>query len=295
MENSVGTHAARRLPISDRALKIEKMKRRMKQWLWHAIMLVVSIVWLVPLIWMLWTAFRPKDAGMNSFWSWDWTLANFSKVWEGAPFAQYYLNTFTIAGGVLLVQLLSLTLAAYAFARIRFFGKDAVFMLFLVQLMVPADVLIFSNYHVLKEFGLLDTKLGIMLPYFASAFGIFLLRQTFKQLPLELEEAAMVEGCSRLGILWRIFVPLSAPVYISFAVVSVSYQWNNFLWPLIVTNSVENRPLTVGLAMFAQSFETGAQWAEVSAATLLVVGPLIIGFLLFQRKFISSFMHSGIK
>lgn len=295
MENSVGTHAARRLPISDRALKIEKMKRRMKQWLWHAIMLVVSIVWLVPLIWMLWTAFRAKDAGMNSFWSWDWTLANFSKVWGGAPFAQYYLNTFTIAGGVLLVQLLSLTLAAYAFARIRFFGKDAVFMLFLVQLMVPADVLIFSNYHVLKEFGLLDTKLGIMLPYFASAFGIFLLRQTFKQLPLELEEAAMVEGCSRLGILWRIFVPLSAPVYISFAVVSVSYQWNNFLWPLIVTNSVENRPLTVGLAMFAQSFETGAQWAEVSAATLLVVGPLIIGFLLFQRKFISSFMHSGIK
>ncbi|WP_412071030.1 carbohydrate ABC transporter permease [Paenibacillus alvei] len=271
------------------------MKRRMKQWLWHAIMLVVSIVWLVPLIWMLWTAFRPKDAGMNSFWSWDWTLANFAKVWEGAPFAQYYLNTFTIAGGVLLVQLLSLTLAAYAFARIRFFGKDAVFMLFLVQLMVPADVLIFSNYHVLKEFGLLDTKLGIMLPYFASAFGIFLLRQTFKQLPLELEEAAMVEGCSRLGILWRIFVPLSAPVYISFAVVSVSYQWNNFLWPLIVTNSVENRPLTVGLAMFAQSFETGAQWAEVSAATLLVAGPLIIGFLLFQRKFISSFMHSGIK
>lgn len=302
MDKSVGINAefstgavGRRPPLSDRALKIERTKRRMKQWIWHMIMLVVSIVWFVPLIWMLWTAFRPKDAGMNSFWSWEWTLANFAKVWEGAPFAQYYLNTFTIAGGVLLAQLLSLTLAAYAFARMRFFGKDVVFMLFLVQLMVPADVLIFSNYHVLKEFGLLDTKLGIMLPYFASAFGIFLLRQTFKQLPLELEEAAMVEGCSRMGILWRIFVPLSAPVYISFAVVSVSYQWNNFLWPLIVTNSVENRPLTVGLAMFAQSFETGAQWAEVSAATLLVVGPLILGFLLFQRKFISSFMHSGIK
>ncbi len=280
---------------TDRELRIGRLKQRAARGLWHLVMLAVGVVWLIPFVWVIWTAFRPKDAGMNSFLTWQWTFEHFARVWEGAPFAQYYMNTLTIAGGVLAFQLFSLTLAAYAFARLRFFGRDVVFMLFLVQIMVPADVLIFSNYHVLKEFGLLDTKLGIMLPYFASAFGIFLLRQTFKQMPLELEEAAMVEGCSRLGMLWRIFVPLSLPVYISFAVVSVSYQWNNFLWPLIVTNSVENRPLTVGLAMFAQSFETGAQWAEVSAATLLVVAPLLIGFLLFQRKFINSFMHSGIK
>ncbi|NEW07382.1 carbohydrate ABC transporter permease [Paenibacillus sp. SYP-B3998] len=263
--------------------------------LWHTIMYALGLLWLIPMAWVAWTAFRPKDAALGFHWSWDWTLDNFITVWHAAPFGQYYLNTFIITSGVLGVQLISLTLAAYAFARVRFVGRDIVFILFLVQIMVPPDVLIFSNYHVLKEIGLLDTKLGIMLPYFASSFGIFLLRQAFKQIPYELEEAARVEGCSRMGTLWRIYVPLSRPVYVSFAVVSVSYHWNNFLWPLIVTNSVNNRPLTVGLALFAKSSESGGQWTEVCAATLLVVAPIFIGFMLFQRQFISSFMHSGIK
>ncbi len=284
-----------RLMRSERELRNERIRSQALKALWTFMMMVVGVLWLIPFVWVLWTALRPKEAIISNVWSWQWTFDHFIKVWNGAPFAQYYMNTLTISGGVLLVQLVTLTLAAYAFARLRFFGKEVLFMLFLVQIMVPADVLIFSNYHVLKEFGLLDTKLGIMFPYFASAFGIFLLRQAFKQVPYELEEAAVVEGSSRLGILWRIYVPLTRPIYVSFAVVSVSYQWNNFLWPLIVTNSVENRPLTVGLAIFAQSFETGAQWSEVSAATLIVVAPLLVFFLLFQRQFISSFMHSGIK
>ncbi len=115
-----------------------------------------------------------------------------------------------------------------------------------------------------------------MIPYFASAFGIFLLRQMFMTIPPELDEAARVEGYSRWRILWKIYFPLARPAYIAFGLVSVSYHWNNFLWPLIVTNSVENRPLTVGLAIFAQSFETGAQWTDVSAATLIVVAPCAI-------------------
>ncbi|TXK84517.1 carbohydrate ABC transporter permease [Paenibacillus sp. N3.4] len=271
------------------------VRRIVVQTLWHACMYILGLLWLIPMVWVVWTAFRPKDAALGFHWTWEWTWDNFITVWHGAPFGHYYLNTLILTGGVLSVQLFSLTLAAYAFARVRFAGRDVVFMLFLVQIMVPPDVLIFSNYHVLKELGLLDTKLGVMLPYFASSFGIFLLRQAFKQLPYELEEAARVEGCSRLGLLWRIYVPLSRPVYLSFAVVSFSYHWNNFLWPLIVTNSVENRPLTVGLALFAKSTESGGQWTEVCAATLLVVAPIFIGFLIFQRQFISSFMHSGIK
>ncbi|TGU85694.1 carbohydrate ABC transporter permease, partial [Mesorhizobium sp. M00.F.Ca.ET.186.01.1.1] len=182
-----------------------------------------------------------------------------------------------------------------AFAKLRFWGRDVLFVLFLVQLMVPADILIFPNYNVLRDLSLLDTKIGIMLPYFASAFGVFLLRQTFKTIPHELEEAARMEGCSWLQILWRVYVPLAKPTYIAFGLVSVSYHWNNFMWPLIITNSVENRPLTVGLAIFAQSFETGAQWAEVSAATVMVIFPLVLAFLLFQRQFINSFIHSGVK
>lgn len=271
------------------------VRRIIAQTLWHVCMYILGVLWLIPMAWVVWTAFRPKDAALGFHWTWEWTLDNFITVWHGAPFGHYYLNTIILTGGILCVQLFSLTLAAYAFARVRFAGRDVVFMLFLVQIMVPPDVLIFSNYHVLKELGLLDTKLGVMLPYFASSFGIFLLRQAFKQLPYELEEAARVEGCSRLGLLWRIYVPISRPTYLSFVVVSFSYHWNNFLWPLIVTNSVENRPLTVGLALFAKSTESGGQWTEVCAATLLVVAPIFIGFLIFQRQFISSFMHSGIK
>ncbi|MED2255838.1 carbohydrate ABC transporter permease [Brevibacillus parabrevis] len=255
----------------------------------------LAVVWLFPLLWVVWTSVRPRELATSWTFSADFTLANFAKVWDAAPFAQYYFNTFLIVAGVLVAQIVTATLAAYAFAKLRFWGRDVLFVLFLVQLMVPADILIFPNYNVLRDLSLLDTKIGIMLPYFASAFGVFLLRQTFKTIPHELEEAARMEGCSWLQILWRVYVPLAKPTYIAFGLVSVSYHWNNFMWPLIITNSVENRPLTVGLAIFAQSFETGAQWAEVSAATVMVIFPLVLAFLLFQRQFINSFIHSGVK
>ncbi|WP_240415310.1 carbohydrate ABC transporter permease [Paenibacillus periandrae] len=266
-------------------------KLNISQWLLY----IGAAFWLVPLLWMTVTAFRPKQIALSPSFSLEFTLDNFGRVWSAAPFAQYYLNTILIVVGVFLVQMITASMAAFAFARVEFRAKNIVFLLFLIQIMVPADVLIFPNYSVLKELSLLDTKLGVMLPYFASAFGIFLLRQMFKTIPPELDEAAVMEGYSKWQILWKIYFPLSRPTYVAFGLVSVSYHWNNFLWPLIVTNSVENRPLTVGLAIFAQSFEIGAQWTEVSAATLLVIAPLMIGFLLFQRQFMNSFIHSGMK
>ncbi|GLI07406.1 ABC transporter permease [Paenibacillus tyrfis] len=261
----------------------------------HAFIYMLALVWLVPLVWVISTAFRPKQLALQPGLSLEFTLDNFAHVWAAAPFAQYYVNTLLIVVCVFAVQMITATMAAFAFARVRFRGQNLVFLLFLVQIMIPADVLIFPNYNVLKELSLLDTKLGIMLPYFASAFGIFLLRQMFKTIPPELDEAAVMEGCSKWQVLWKIYFPLARPSYIAFGLVSVSYHWNNFLWPLIITNSVENRPLTVGLAIFAQSFETGAQWTEVSAATLMVIAPLLAGFLLFQRQFMNSFIQSGIK
>lgn len=256
---------------------------------------MLALVWLIPLFWVTGTAFRPKQLALQPGLSLEFTLDNFARVWAAAPFAQYYVNTLLIVVCVFAVQMVTATMAAFAFARVRFRGQNLVFLLFLVQIMIPADVLIFPNYKVLKELSLLDTKLGIMMPYFASAFGIFLLRQMFKTIPPELDEAAVMEGCSKWQVLWKIYFPLARPSYIAFGLVSVSYHWNNFLWPLIITNSVENRPLTVGLAIFAQSFETGAQWTEVSAATLMVIAPLLAGFLLFQRQFMNSFIQSGIK
>lgn len=128
----------------------------------------------------------------------------------------------------------------------------------------------------------------------ASAFGIFLLRQTFKTIPRELEDAARIEGNGWMAVLMKVYVPLAWPTYLAYALVSVSHHWNNFLWPLVVTNSVETRPLTVGLAIFSAP-ETGVNWATISAATLLSVAPLLIAFLLFQRQFVNSFMRAGIR
>lgn len=267
------------------------MQRRMEE----IAMFGLACLWTFPLIWVFWTALRPPELATTWKLTSDFTLNNFVSVWDGAPFAQYYLNTLIIVTGILAVQIVTATLAAYVFAKVNFWGRDILFVLFLVQIIVPSDILLFPNYNVLRDLSLLDTKLGIMMPYLASAFGIFLLRQTFKTFPYELEEAARMEGCSWWQILWKIYVPLARPTYIAFGLVSVSYHWNNFMWPLIVTNSVENRPLTVGLAIFAKSFETGAQWAEVSAATVMVILPLLLAFLLFQRQFLNSFMHSGIK
>jgi sn-glycerol 3-phosphate transport system permease protein len=135
---------------------------------------------------------------------------------------------------------------------------------------------------------------SVALPYASSAFGIFLLRQTFRQIPQELDDAARLEGSTLLGRLWRVYVPLARPTYIAYGLVSVSYHWNNFLWPLVVTNSVSVRPLTVGLAVFA-STDQGIDWSIITAATVMTSAPLLLAFLLFQRQFVASFMRAGIR
>jgi sn-glycerol 3-phosphate transport system permease protein len=164
----------------------------------------------------------------------------------------------------------------------------------LLQLLVMPDILIVENYKTMRHLGLVDTITAIALPYLASGFGIFLLRQTFMTIPKELEDAARLEGCSILGVLWRVYIPLAKPTYLAYGLVSVSHHWNNFLWPLIITNSVETRPVTVGLQVFA-AVDGGLEWSMINAATLLTSGPLLIAFLLFQRQFVQSFIRAGIK
>src|SRR6202011_5188779 len=179
-------------------------------------------------------------------------------------------------------------------ARYDFPGSGIAFALVLAQLMIMPDVLIVENYRTMSRLGILDSIPAIALPYVASAFGIFLLRQTFKTVPKELEDAARIEGAGDLQILLRVYVPLARPVYIAYGLVSVSYHWNNFLWPLIVTNSVEARPLTVGLQVFA-STDQGIDWSVICAATRRHSPPLLLAFLLFQRQFVQSFMRAGIR
>jgi len=255
---------------------------------------LLGLLWVLPLAYAVWTAFHPSEFSTRFVLSAPLTLENFVKAWAAAPFARYFVNTIALVTMILAVQLVLCTLAAYAFARFAFAGRSVAFLLVLVQLMIMPDVLIVENYRTMSRLGLLDTLAAIGLPYMASAFGIFLLRQTFKTVPKELDEAARVEGAGPLEVLWRVYVPLAKPVYIAFALVSVSYHWNNFLWPLIVTNSVQSRPLTVGLQVFS-SVDQGVDWSIITAATLMTSGPLLVSFLLFQRQFVQSFMRAGIR
>ena len=255
---------------------------------------LLALLWVLPLAYAVWTAFHPTEFSTRFVLFAPLTLDNFTRAWAAAPFARYFLNTALLVTMILASQLVLSTLAAYAFARYEFAGKKLLFALVLVQLMVMPDILLVENYKTMARLGLVDTLLAIGLPYFASAFAIFLLRQTFMGIPKELDEAARVEGASGLQILWRVYVPLARPVYTAFALVSVSFHWNNFLWPLIITNSVSARPLTVGLQVFS-STDQGIDWSIITAATLMSSAPLLIAFLLFQRQFVQSFMRAGIK
>ena len=255
---------------------------------------LLGLLWIAPLAYAAWAAFHPAAYATRFDLLAPLTLENFVQAWESAPFARYFLNTFLLVTMVLAAQFVLSTLAAYAFARYAFPGRDLLFLLVLLQLMIMPDVLIVENYRSMSALGIRDTIFAVGLPYFASAFGIFLLRQTFKTVPRELEEAARVEGASPLQILMKVYVPLAKPMYVAYGLVSVSHHWNNFLWPLIITNSVESRPLTVGLQVFS-STDQGIDWSIITAATLISAAPLLIAFLLFQRQFVQSFMRAGIR
>ena len=255
---------------------------------------MLAILWALPLFYAIWTAFHPAEFSTRFSLTAPLTLENFANAWKAAPFARYFVNTIMLVTLTTGMQLVLCTLAAYAFARYDFKGKSIAFALILMQLMIMPDVLVVENYTTMSKIGVLDSTLAISLPYMASAFGIFLLRQTFKSVPKELEEAAAVEGANTLQVLWHVYVPLAKPTYAAYALVSISTHWNNFLWPLIVTNSVNSRPLTVGLQIFS-STEQGVDWTIITAATLMTSGPLLVAFLLFQRQFVQSFMRAGIK
>jgi sn-glycerol 3-phosphate transport system permease protein len=192
---------------------------------------LLAILWVLPLLFAVWAAFHPPLYAARFDLTAPITLDNFTRAMAAAPFARYMINSFILVTMTLAGQLVLCTLAAYAFARLEFRGREVLFFLVLVQLMITPDVLLVENYRTISRLGILDTILAIGLPYMASAFGIFLLRQTFKTVPKELDDAARIEGCTPLGILWRVYVPLARPMYVAYGLVSVSFHWNNFLWP----------------------------------------------------------------
>ncbi len=263
----------------------------------HAVLFGGALVMVMPLIWIVLTAFKERNEIFSLVPQWlpaHPTFNNFLGVLDAMPFWRYYWNTLVVAFGILAVQLVTITLAAYAFARMEFWGRDVLFILLLVQLMIAPQSTVVQNYITVTRLGLLDTKLAIMAPYLASAFGTFLLRQTFKGIPKELEEAAALDGCGGVRFLLHVAIPLALPGYLAFGLVSLTYHWNEFFWPLVVTETTRSRTLTLGLGIFAQTTEGSADWTMLMAATLMVIAVPLGLFLVFQKRFINSFMQSGL-
>ena len=259
---------------------------------------VLALLWSVPVIWAVIASFRPASDPMSRgdvWFSTTITFENYTRAWSLAPFGQYYINTIIVVLMILAVQLITIVLAGFAFANYEFFGKGWIFFFVLLPMMIPTSALLAPNFSTIRVLGLFDTRLAIAIPYFGSAFGTFLMRQAFMSVPRDLVDAGVIDGCSWWQLILNVYLPPSIPSLIAFGLSSATWHWNEFLWPLIITNSDKSRPLTAGLVRFTQLGEIGAQWSLLTAATLMVAAPLFITFLIFQRRFIQSFVHSGLK
>ncbi|EMH6558827.1 MULTISPECIES: carbohydrate ABC transporter permease [Enterobacteriaceae] len=243
--------------------------RRSSPFTLTVLMCCLALLWVSPFIWMLTTSFSATTFGddMASLLPrLPLTLDNFRDAWNSADWLSLYANTIIFTFGT-----------------------------FFVQLMIMPVVMMVPNMLTLKTFGLLNTLIGVMMPYFTSAFGVFLMRKAFLAIPKELEEAALMEGCSWWQVLFRVLLPMSWPSVLAFATVSITYHWNEYLWPLMMLNDPDKQVLTVGLVSFAMGAESGGQWGTIGAGTLMVCLPLMLAFILFQKQFLRSFGFSGIK
>jgi len=267
-----------------------------KGWL-HFVLLPLALLWISPMIWIVLTSLKTRvevfdtTAGLLpkiAQWS------NYPAALSIAPFGRYLINSVLVTGGIISAQLITITLAAYAFARLRFPCKYLIFGLFLMQVMFPIYAIFLTNFVTIRELGLMNSLWALMVPFVASGYGTFMLRQAFRQVPAELADAAKLDGCGHFSTLWHVYLPLVKPTLIAFAIISVVTHWNDYMWPLLVTNSESVRTLPIGLGLLAKA-DSGADWTRLMAATVVVVSPLLVFFVIFQRRFVDSFMHAGIK
>jgi len=279
-------------------MSIPKTIKRIGSWITNLLATLLALLWSVPVIWAIIASLRPATDAMSRgdvWFSTHLSVENYTRAWSLAPFGQYYLNTIFVVVLILAVQLVTIVLAGFAFANYEFFGKGWIFFFVLLQMMIPTSALLAPNFATIRTLGIFDTRLAIAIPYFGSAFGTFLMRQAFMSVPRDLVDAGVIDGCSWWQLILNVYLPPSIPSLIAFGLSSATWHWNEFLWPLIITNSDKSRPLTAGLVRFTQLGEIGAQWSLLTAATLMVAAPLFITFLIFQKRFIQSFVHSGLK
>jgi multiple sugar transport system permease protein len=271
-------------------------RRRLAVSPWHLVLLPLTFVLVVPLLWMLSTSLMTTGEA-NRFppvlIPHHWRFANYLDAWHTAPFGTFFLNSALVTLVVVVSNLVVCSLAGYAFARVPFLGSKALFLVLMATLMVPFQVTMIPTFLIVQHLGLVDSLGALIAPNLVTPFGIFLLRQFFRTLPIELEEAARIDGCSRLGVLFRIVLPLSGPALAALAIVTFLWTWNDFLWPLIVISSTDQSTVQLGLASFQGAHQTN--WTLLMAGNVMALAPMLLVFIFAQRWFVQSLASTGVK
>ncbi|HUL86042.1 MAG TPA: carbohydrate ABC transporter permease [Actinomycetota bacterium] len=277
------------------------VERPRARWLpfspWHLLLMPTAIVMLIPLVWMLATSLETIGQTRHFppiLWPGRFQWSNYTATLRAAPFARWFWNTTVVTTVVVLSNLLLCSLAAYAFARIRFLGKQVTYFLLLATLMVPLQVVLIPTFLIVKRMGLIDHLGALIVPNLANVFGVFMLTQFFRTLPIELEEAARIDGASRLKILFTIVLPLSLPALATLAVIQFLWTWNDFLWPLVtIINNTNAFTIQLGLQNFQGAHAT--DWNLLMAGNVMATLPMLILFLAAQRWFVRGIATQGLK
>lgn len=253
-----------------------------------------GVIMITPFIWMLLTSFKTLEETFSldlKLLPEQFMVENYAKVWEVLPFGSFFLNSIIVSVCVVAGQLFLCSLAAYAFARLDFPGRDALFLLYLAALMIPSQVTLVPNYLIIKQLHLVDKLGGVILPQLFSVFGTFLLRQFFLTIPKELEEAAVIDGCGFFRTYWTIILPMAKPAMTTLGLFGFMFSWNNFLWPLIVLNTTSKYTVPLGLLSFQGQFTTN--WPIMMAAACQAMIPIIVIFLFAQKYFVEGISMTG--
>ncbi|GAA1349107.1 carbohydrate ABC transporter permease [Saccharothrix algeriensis] len=273
-----------------------RVDRRHPTWHVHVVLVVGALVMVAPLLWEFLTSVKSFGESVRMPptilpETWDWS--NYGKVFEAIPFGQQFLNTVLMTVGRTAGQLLMCSMAAYAFARLQFPGRDAFFLLFLSVLMVPSQLFLIPQYQIMQELGWLNSLAALIVPGMFSAFGTFLLRQFFLSLPKDLEEAAALDGANPLRIYWHVMLPLARPGLVALGILTVLWSWNDLLWPLVANNDPEKMTLSAGLATLKGEHLT--DYPVLMAGSLLATLPVIAVFVVMQRRVLEGIAFTGTK
>lgn len=271
-------------------------KRQFVDLLLYILMGAIAIVMVMPFIWMLSTSFKENGKVLIFPPQWipnPWVWENYSYAWEAANMARYFRNSVIVTALITLGQTVTCSLAAFAFSRLEFKGRDTLFLVYLGTMMIPIQVTLIPLYILMKWLGWIDTYQGLIIPFIFSAYNTFLLRQSFLTLPKSLDESAIIDGCGYGGIFMRIILPLSKPALITQALFCALWAWNDLLWPTVISNTDKVRTLVVGLQMFKSAYTI--QWNLLMAGTCISVIPMLVIYILCQTYFVEGIAMTGIK